>query len=180
MNRWLVWLMSGVFFLLVSAPVYAAELSFPSCFIKANPSTIVPGGSTQLVWNSVNVAGGTISTLGNVATSGARTVSPNATTTCNGPFVGFLGTTTCSAKVTVASSQNGYIYPGSSGYLVENPPTPSGGGGNNSLSETQSNPTPIYSPQLNRSSQSGIPSGGLVTCSGIYDCNICSFGQLIQ
>ncbi|MBI2005090.1 hypothetical protein HYS79_02965 [Patescibacteria group bacterium] len=179
MNRWFVWLMSGVFFLLVSAPVYAAELSFPSCFIKANPSTIAPGGSTQLVWNSVNVASGTISTLGNVATSGARTVSPNTTTIYNGTFVGSLGTTTCSAKVTVASAQNNYIYPGSSGYLMENPPTPSGGGGNNSLSETQPNPTPIYSPQLNRSSQSGPPAGGLVTCNGI-NCNLCDAGQLIQ
>ncbi|OGC83012.1 hypothetical protein A3D68_01310 [Candidatus Adlerbacteria bacterium RIFCSPHIGHO2_02_FULL_52_17] len=179
MNRWFVWLMSGVFFLLVYTPVYAAELSFPSCSIKANPSTIAPGGSTKLVWNSVNAASETISTLGNVATSGARTVNPNTTTIYNGTFAGSLGTTTCSAKVTVAYAQNNYIYPGSSGYLVENPPTPSGGGGNNSLSETQSNPTPIYSPQLNRSSQSGIPSGGLVTCTGI-NCNLCDFGQLIQ
>src|SRR3989338_8518367 len=179
MNRWFVWLMSGVFFLLVYTPVYAAELSFPSCSIKANPSTIAPGGSTKLVWNSVNAASETISTLGNVATSGARTVNPNTTTIYNGTFAGSLGTTTCSAKVTVAYAQNNYIYPGSSGYLVENPPTPSGGGGNNSLSETQSNPTPIYSPQLNRSSQSGIPSGGLVTCTGI-NCNLCGFGQLIQ
>jgi len=149
----------------------SSQSSTPSCFLSANPSTINFGGSSRLVWSSANAASGTISTLGNVATSGSRTVSPNKTTTYYGTFVGSFGTTTCSAKVTVASSQNNYsytgpnIYPASNGYQAENP--------------QESNPTPIYSSQPG-SSQSGLPTGGLVTCTGIFDCNICTFGQLIQ
>lgn len=150
-----------------------------SCSLSATPNTVTPGSSTKLAWNSTNAVSGAISTLGNVATSGVRVVNPNITTTYSGIFVGPLGTTTCSAKVTVVYTQNNYVYPGSSGFRAENPAVPTGGGGVRVQSGLQeSNPVPIYSPQLSQT----FPQSqyGLLTCSGIYDCNICSFGQLIQ
>lgn len=74
----------------------------PTCSITANPATVDKGGSAALSFISHHADSGVIDGgVGNVLTSGTRTVSPLATTTYQGKFSGRGGTATCSVTVAV-------------------------------------------------------------------------------
>ncbi len=78
----------------------------PTVSLTASPGSIQRGGSATLRWSSTNAASARIDQgIGNVATSGSRTVSPTATTTYRITVTSADGRTAAdSATVTVTAS----------------------------------------------------------------------------
>lgn len=73
--------------------------------LVAEPAAIEPGGATTLRWEALNAYALTLTPeIGVVATRGARTVSPAATTTYTLTATGPNGATTRSVTVTVAGT----------------------------------------------------------------------------
>ncbi len=77
----------------------------PTITFSASPSSILPGQSTTLSWNSTNATKVTIDNgVGDVPPTGTRAVSPAVTTTYTATATGNGGTTTtATATVTVAA-----------------------------------------------------------------------------
>jgi peptidoglycan-associated lipoprotein len=73
----------------------------PNITLRAEPSAVEPGQNATLRWSTQNAKSVTISELGEVPSSGERTVSPRASTTYTGTATGDGGTATASARVTV-------------------------------------------------------------------------------
>jgi hypothetical protein len=169
-----------------------------TCTIVATPSTIVRGGSIRLSWMSFNSTTGAISGIGSVATTGVLTLSPTATYNFVGTFSGPLGSVSCNTTVFV-TQPNGTTGSGSG----------SGSGSGNNPGTTPGYPTyssePSYpsSPDpvppgslpaagsrtngttvLGGASSNGTPAssatGGLVSCTGTVDCNLCTLVRLLQ
>ncbi|HYK89544.1 MAG TPA: peptidoglycan-associated lipoprotein Pal [Acidobacteriota bacterium] len=76
----------------------------PTVTLSANPSTIEKGQSTTLSWNAANSTSVTISSgIGNVESSGSRSVSPADSTTYTARASGPGGNATAEARVTVTA-----------------------------------------------------------------------------
>jgi len=72
---------------------------------SASPSHITPGQTSLLSWTTTGAKTVTISNVGNVATSGSKSVSPTTTTTYTLTATGADGVTSVSAAVTVTVGQ---------------------------------------------------------------------------
>ena len=77
----------------------------------ANPTSINAGQSSTLQWSVTGADSVSISTLGTVASSGSRSVSPTVTTTYTLTATNASGSTTRTATVTVASSGPVIVFP---------------------------------------------------------------------
>jgi hypothetical protein len=75
----------------------------PTCSMNGNPTTITPGQSSTLTWNSTNVSSVSINNIGSgLSANGSQVVWPNQTTTYTGTFTGSNGQqVTCSQTITV-------------------------------------------------------------------------------
>jgi hypothetical protein len=76
----------------------------PTCTLNASPSVLArPGEPSTLSWTTTKAKTFTISSVGDVPTSGSLTVTPVFTTNYTGTATGSGGTATCSASVEVRS-----------------------------------------------------------------------------
>lgn len=76
----------------------------PTASLSANPSSIVSGSSSALTWSSTNTTSCSLNqSIGGVATTGTRSVSPSTTTTYTVTCTGAGGTANASATVTVTA-----------------------------------------------------------------------------
>lgn len=73
----------------------------PTASITATPSSINAGDSVTLSWSTTNASTASIEGIGDVSTSGTRTVTPSASTTYKLVAHGDGGTADASADVTV-------------------------------------------------------------------------------
>ncbi|MBA3914360.1 MAG: peptidoglycan-associated lipoprotein Pal [Acidobacteriales bacterium] len=73
----------------------------PTASITANPETISPGGAVTLTWQTSNATDVSVDTLGSVAASGTRQVTPATSTTYHLVAKGPGGTQDATARVTV-------------------------------------------------------------------------------
>ena len=73
----------------------------PTASITATPSRINAGDSVTLSWTTTNATSASIAGLGDVSTSGSKTVTPSSSTTYNLVARGEGGTANASADVTV-------------------------------------------------------------------------------
>lgn len=108
-----------------------------ACSLSANPTSIIQGNSTTLVWTTQNATAFSINQgIGNVTpvANGSRAASPPVTTSYTGTATGTNGSAQCSTTVTVTTN------PPSSCSLSFNP-TSIAQGGSSSLSWTTQNAT---------------------------------------
>ena len=78
--------------------------SAPTATLSANPSTIERGQSSTLSWTTTGATSVSIDQgIGDVSTSGSRTVSPSSSTTYTLSAKGEGGTTTATARITVTA-----------------------------------------------------------------------------
>jgi hypothetical protein len=95
----------------------------PTCSISANPAAVDKGKSAALSFTSHHADSGVIDGgVGNVLTSGTRTVSPLATTTYQGKFSGRGGIATCSVTVAVTQPSPPAVIPNIASFSA-NPPS---------------------------------------------------------
>jgi peptidoglycan-associated lipoprotein len=95
----------------------------PTITLTANPATITAGQSTTLTWQATNATTVTLDQgLGNVAASGTRQVSPNASVTYNATATGPGGKASVPARVTVNAAPA--PPPPTTGGKVAPPPPP--------------------------------------------------------
>lgn len=185
MYRWFLRAGFGVVFLLALAPAASAQTPPPTCAFSISPTVIERGASARLLWQSTNSSSASIVPLGNVATTGSQTVNPSSSTTYYGSFAGPGGTTTCQVGLAVYRAPGTPYSPGTPG-VSGGPSFFGGGGGNTAQSQAiipngDSNTSSFGSAQSNNVplSYAAQSPGGLQSCTGL-DCNLCSFGQLIQ
>ncbi len=79
----------------------AAAASAPTADLTATPSVISAGDQVQLSWHSTNAATVSIDGIGDVPTTGVKTVTPSVSTTYHLTAEGDGGTAEASARVTV-------------------------------------------------------------------------------
>lgn len=77
----------------------------PSAELSVNPTTINPGQSATLSWNTTNATSVTIDPIGKVDLSGQRTVNPTESTTYHLTAGGPGGTAEQTARITVSQPQ---------------------------------------------------------------------------
>ena len=78
--------------------------SAPTATLSASPSTIERGQSSTLSWTTTGATSVSIDQgIGDVSTSGSRTVSPSSSTTYTLSAKGEGGTTTATARITVTA-----------------------------------------------------------------------------
>jgi peptidoglycan-associated lipoprotein len=82
-------------------PAPALAPAKPTATLTATPSDVVAGHSAQLSWNTQNATDVSIDTLGSVAVSGNRNVTPSASTTYTLTAKGPGGSVQATARVTV-------------------------------------------------------------------------------
>ncbi len=182
----------------------------PSCSLSANPSSVVPGGTANLYWNSTGATSCSITSISNCSTpSGIQGVIPTGNgTTYTGTFTGPGGTATCSVRVDVVQSTGGYYYStggtsdttggasGGTGGTIQGgsnqSKTPTvqygstgGAGGTTQPAGTVTNPTypSLGTVQAGQTTQAPASSGGSGT--GLVpcsglDCQFCNLAELIQ
>jgi peptidoglycan-associated lipoprotein len=76
----------------------------PTVTLTANPTTIERGGSSTLTWSSTNATNVAIDQgIGDVSTSGTRSVSPSSSTTYTVTARGEGGTASATARITVTA-----------------------------------------------------------------------------
>ncbi|OGD70403.1 hypothetical protein A3I18_02770 [Candidatus Campbellbacteria bacterium RIFCSPLOWO2_02_FULL_35_11] len=110
----------------------------PSCASSISPASINPGGSATLSWLSTNTSSASINQgIGNVPTSGSRTVSPSQTTVYTITFTGPGGVTSCQETLIV----NNTPPPQPPTCTMSANPTTIGVGGSSTLSWTSNNAT---------------------------------------
>ena len=86
-------------------PAAPAPKPAPTVTISASPSSIERGQSSVLAWQAINATNVSIDQgIGDVSTSGSRTVSPNASTTYTIAAKGEGGTATATARITVTAA----------------------------------------------------------------------------
>ena len=87
------------------ATVTVSTTAAPTLTLSASPASINAGGSSTLTWSSTNATSVSINqSIGVVATSGSRSVSPSATTTYTATATGPGGSATATATVTVSTT----------------------------------------------------------------------------
>ena len=85
-------------------PAPKAEIAKPAVNFSASPSSIEKGESSTLTWSTTGATNVTIEPgIGDVSTSGNRSVSPNATTTYTLTAKGEGGITTATEQVSVSA-----------------------------------------------------------------------------
>jgi peptidoglycan-associated lipoprotein len=85
-------------------PPPAAPVSAPTVTLSADPITIERGQSSTLEWRTTNSTNVSIDQgIGDVSTSGSRSVSPGSSTTYTITAKGEGGTATATARITVTS-----------------------------------------------------------------------------
>jgi peptidoglycan-associated lipoprotein len=84
-----------------TAPPPAAA---PTANISASPSAVSAGEPVTLTWNTTNATNASIEGLGDVATSGTKTVTPNSSTTYHLLAKGDGGTANAYGRVTVTAA----------------------------------------------------------------------------
>ncbi len=84
----------------------APEVAAPTAHISANQTTILAGDSVELSWNTSNANSVQIDGIGDVPSSGKRTVSPTESTTYRVVAKGDGGTGEDSVRVTVNRPQS--------------------------------------------------------------------------
>jgi peptidoglycan-associated lipoprotein len=85
-----------------TAPTIAVPA--PTASITANPASVTAGDQVVLNWSTTNAASVSIDGLGDVAASGAKTVTPSVSTTYHLVARGAGGTADASVRVTVTAS----------------------------------------------------------------------------
>ena len=85
-----------------TAPTIAVPA--PTANITATPTTVTAGDQVVLNWSTTNAASVSIDGLGDVAASGAKTVTPSVSTTYHLVARGAGGTADASVRVTVTAS----------------------------------------------------------------------------
>ncbi len=78
----------------------------PTCTLDVSPRTIDDNDNATLTWTTHNATNVTISSLGSVARSGSRTVSPNNSTTYTLIATGPGGSTSCTRTITVEDEED--------------------------------------------------------------------------
>lgn len=73
----------------------------PTANISASPTAVTAGDQVTLTWNTTNATSATIEGLGNVPSSGTRTVTPNESTTYHLVAKGDGGSADAYGRVTV-------------------------------------------------------------------------------
>lgn len=73
----------------------------PTANLSASPSAVTAGDQVTLTWNTTNATGATIDGIGDVSTSGSKTVTPTASTTYHLVAKGNGGTADAYGRVTV-------------------------------------------------------------------------------
>ena len=76
----------------------------PTAVLAASPTAVTAGQQITLIWKTTNATTASIDGLGDVATSGSRTVSPNTSTTYHLVAKGSGGTADAYDRVTVTQS----------------------------------------------------------------------------
>lgn len=82
-----------------------ASMAAPTASISATPEAINPGQSAVLNWTTTDATTVSIEGIGEVPTSGTKTVSPTATTTYHLTAQGDGGSADATATVTVSAAQ---------------------------------------------------------------------------
>jgi peptidoglycan-associated lipoprotein len=77
----------------------------PTATLTASPSAVTAGNQVILSWNTTNATSASIDGLGDVATSGSKTVTPGASTTYHLVARGSGGTVDATARVTIVAPQ---------------------------------------------------------------------------
>src|SRR6185369_10638925 len=86
------------------APVAPPPPSAPTATLSASPSTIERGQSSTLSWTTTGATSVSIDQgIGDVSTSGSRSVSPSSSTTYTLTAKGEGGTTPATARITVTA-----------------------------------------------------------------------------
>ena len=104
LNNFLTWVRSAT---VTTAIDYdCPNPTAPSCdSFTASPSTIVPGGSSTLTWETTNATSVSLNNgIGQVSADGSVTVSPTTNTTYILTVTGTNGTVDCSVPVTVTTT----------------------------------------------------------------------------
>ena len=79
----------------------------PTVTISADPSTIEKGQSSTLTWSSTNATNVSIDQgIGDVSTTGSRSVSPSSSTTYTIAAKGEGGTVSATTRITVTTSSS--------------------------------------------------------------------------
>jgi peptidoglycan-associated lipoprotein len=86
-----------------TAPPAAAPAPSPTAQISASPSSITAGEQVVLTWSTTNATSASIDGIGDVPTSGLKTVTPPASTTYRLVAKGSGGTADAEVRVTVSS-----------------------------------------------------------------------------
>jgi len=76
----------------------------PTAQISASPAAVIAGDSVMLTWSTTNATTASIDGLGDVPTSGTKTVTPNASTSYHLVAKGAGGTADASVRVTVSAA----------------------------------------------------------------------------
>lgn len=123
-------------------PKPAQQPAAPVCSLSISASSVNRGDSATLTWTSENVESVSIDNgVGDVATSGSRTVTVNDATTYTGTFRGTNGSTiSCTAGVSIISGGGGggtTVSSGGSGGPCRNCGGRSGGSSNTSKSSSK-------------------------------------------
>jgi hypothetical protein len=84
--------------------------SAPTVSLTANPSSVSPGVSSTLSWNSSNATSCSATWTTSKATSGSQSVSPTSTTSYSMSCTGTGGTSSATTTVTVGSGGGGSTY----------------------------------------------------------------------
>jgi peptidoglycan-associated lipoprotein len=125
LNRFLIPVVSCVFLVTVAgchhkvapqpvATAPPAQAPLPTAKISASPTSIVAGSPVVLSWQTTNATNATIDGIGDVTTSGSKTVTPNYSTSYHLVARGAGGTAFDDVRVTVtptiaaASTGNSY------------------------------------------------------------------------
>jgi len=85
----------------------APEVTAPTAHISANPTAISPGDSVELSWRSTDATSVHIDGIGDVPSSGKRTVAPNESTSYRLVVRGDGGTAEDTVRVTVNLGHEG-------------------------------------------------------------------------
>ncbi len=87
-------------------PIAPLGASAPTATLSAAPTSIAPGQSATLLWSTSNATSVTLDqTIGSIAASGSRNVSPSVTTTYTLTAANAAGTVTRTATVTVTGAR---------------------------------------------------------------------------
>ena len=84
-----------------TAPIASASASAPTAQISATPALVLAGDQVQLSWHTTEAASVSIDGIGDVPTSGVKTVTPSVSTTYHLVAKGDGGTAEATTRVTV-------------------------------------------------------------------------------